>query len=343
ADHRRRGLPRHQPQPLPRRPRLQDPHAGPVRLLLPRHARQGLRVQGRHPRRVGGRPGHGGGRHGRPHRRRAAALQPRGHLHHRRRGHPDRDADRPRAGHPPRRPHLLDRRLRHPRPPPAARGRQARGGRPLRAGQDPGRDHRPGGARAGPRGADHPAEELRRAGAARRLRPPLRLGARRPQLPDDRQRREPLPVPRRRGPLPGDLPLPDAARGDRQRHVQRRRRRVQDDARGLPGRPRRRRPRQEGGRLPGDADDLGPAAAREAGRLAALQVGLRDGLEGLVRGDRQGPDAARLGAAVLQPGRLAAQLRLVQGAPRPVRPGQRRLPPRPVEAGRAGAGEEGLL
>ena len=46
-------------------------------------------------------------------------------------------------------------------------------------------------------------------------------------------------------------------------------------------------------------------------RVAALQVGLRDGVEGLVRVDREGRAAARLHAEVLEQGRAAAQLRVV--------------------------------
>ena len=67
----------------------------------------------------------------------------------------------------------------------------------------------------GPDRADPAAEVVHRAGAARRLRAALRLGARRAQLPDARQRRQPLPVARRRGPVRRDLPLPDAARARR--------------------------------------------------------------------------------------------------------------------------------
>ena len=91
-------------------------------------------------------------------------------------------------------PRLLDRRLRDPRPPPAARDGQAGGRRALRPGQDPGRDDLPGvpGKRADR--ADHPPQVVCRPGAPRRLRAPLRLGEHRPQLPHDRRGEQPLPA-----------------------------------------------------------------------------------------------------------------------------------------------------
>ena len=105
------------------------------------------------------------------------------------------------------RPHLLDRGLRHSRSPSRSRGRPAAGRRPVRRGQDRGRAGVPGVPREGHVRADPAAQVVRRAGAARRVRAALRLGVRRPQLPDARQRRQPLPAARRRGPVRGDLPL----------------------------------------------------------------------------------------------------------------------------------------
>ena len=85
----------------------------------------------------------------------------------------------------------------------------------------------------GPVRADHPAQELRRARAARRLRAVLRLGAHGARLPDDRQRQQPLPAARRRGPLRCHLLVRHARPRRRQRHLQHRRGGVHDDARGL--------------------------------------------------------------------------------------------------------------
>ena len=122
------------------------------------------------------------------------------------------------------RPRLLDGGVRDTGPPSAVRDGQAGGRRALRAGQDPGRDDLPGVPGEGPVRPDHPPQVVRRAGAARRLRAALRLGLHGAQLPHDRLGQQPLPAPRRRGPLRRDRPVPHAARRAGQRHLQHRRR-----------------------------------------------------------------------------------------------------------------------
>ncbi len=275
------------------------------------------------------------------HRCGAAALPTEGHLHHGCRGHahgPSRGAQgRHRAGGA----HFLHRRLWHPGPPPALRGRSPRRRWPLRAGQDPGGDGLPRSSIARHDRADPAPQELRRAGAARRLRAALRLGAGGAQLPDDRQRQQPLPAARRGRPLRGDLAHAHTAGRDGKRHLQHRRGRVRDDEARLPGGARCRRARQAHYRLPGRTDDLDAANPREAGHLAALHLGVRDGEQGLLRQHREGAAPARLATAVQQPGRPAAQLRLVPGQPGSLRQCQRRLPPRALEAGQSSASPSG--
>src|SRR5918995_422471 len=144
--------------------------------------------------------------------------------------------------------------------------------------------------------ADHPSQVVRRPRAARGLRAALRLGLHRARLPYGRERQQPLPTPGRRGPLRGYLPHAHAPGDPGQRHLQHRRQRVHDDEGGLPGRPRLRWARQKGGRFPGGARDLGPQSSGQAGALAALQVGLRDGLQRLVRLYREGRAGAGLRA-----------------------------------------------
>ncbi len=63
-------------------------------------------------------------------------------------------------------------------------------------------------------------------------------------------------------------------------------------------RPRLRRARQEGRRLPRGARDLGPQGPRQTSSLAALQVGVRDRLQGLLRLHREGREGAWLRAEV---------------------------------------------
>ena len=68
-------------------------------------------------------------------------------------------------------------------------------------------------------------------------------------------------------------------------------------ARGLPGRARRGRPRQEGHTGASHAGDLDAAGPGQVPPVAALQMGLRDGHAGLVRVDREGRATVRLRAA----------------------------------------------
>ena len=103
------------------------------------------------------------------------------------------------------------------------------------------------GTRRGSAGADRPAQIVRRPRAARRVRAALRVGARGPRLSDPRPRHQSLPAPRRRGSVCSEA---DRAHGDRtgrsrERHVQPRRRRVHDAARGFSGGGRRRGPRRD--------------------------------------------------------------------------------------------------
>ena len=70
--------------------------------------------------------------------------------------------------------------------------------------------------------------------------------------------------------------------------VQHRREGVHHDAGGLPGGPRPRRPRQEDPRPAGEAHRVHPPHPREAAPLAALSVGVRDGVDGQLRVDRAG-------------------------------------------------------
>src|SRR4029078_9220394 len=87
----------------------------------------------------------------------------------------------------------------------------------------------------------------------------------------------------------------------------------------------------------------GAAVPGEAGSLAALQMGLRDSLQGFVRLDQQGAAETRLATEVLQCRRPLAQLCVVQGTSDRVRKCQRGLPPGAVEAGRNWHDEAVLL
>src|SRR5215211_7956905 len=163
----------------------------------------------------------------------------------------------------------------------------------------------------GPYRPDHPPQVVYRAGASRRVRAALRLGLHGTQLPHDRLGEQPLPAARRRRPLRRDNPDHDPPQGAGQRHLQHRRQRVYDDEGRLSGGPGLRGPRQEGGRLPCGAGHLGPAHPRPAEAFAAIQMGLRDGLQGLLRLHREGPETARLRAQVLQQGGPDPELPLV--------------------------------
>ena len=77
------------------------------------------------------------------------------------------------------------------------------------------------------------------------------------------------------------------------------------------------------------------ATLRDAAAVAGLQVGLRHGVEGIVRVDREGREGPRLQAAVLQQGGAPAQLRVVPRQPPPLRGGVRRHASRALEPGRA--------
>ena len=72
-----------------------------------------------------------------------------------------------------------------------------------------------------------------------------------------------------------------------------------------------------------------------AAPLAALPVGVRDGVHGQLRVDRARGEAARLRAEVLEQGRPRAQLRLVRGEPRLLQGQDGRVAPRAVETGPA--------
>ena len=126
-----------------------------------------------------------------------------------------------------------------PETPPDPRGRPARRRRPLRRVEDRGggalRRVRATRARHG----DRAAEDVRRAGAPRGVRDPLRLDPRGPPDPDPRRRHEPVPAPCGRGPRRGGRPLP--RRPGRRGGAQRRRGAVRHGARGSRGARRARR------------------------------------------------------------------------------------------------------
>ncbi|CAA9525763.1 MAG: UDP-glucose 4-epimerase, partial [uncultured Rubrobacteraceae bacterium] len=340
--HRWRGFPRYKPRQAPALPRLRSGLPGPRTLRLPR-TRPGRRADRRHPRQGVRGPGRRGRGLRGPHGGGAAPLLGRGHLHHGRRGH----AQRARRLPAPRREAggacVLDGGLRHTGPPPALRDGQAGGGRAVRSGQDPGRDGLPGVPREGPDGPHHPPQVLCGPREARGLRPLLRLGPHGARLPHDRLGQQPLPAPGRRGPVRRHRPLPHPAGGAGRRHLQHRGRRVHHDEGGLPGRPRRGRARQEDSRLPRGPRHRRPAHPRPPRRLPPLQVGLRDGLQGLLRLHREGAGEARVRAEVLQQGGSTQELPLVPGEPQGFRERLGRLPPGAVEAGRYRAAQAVLL
>ena len=115
-----------------------------------------------------------------------------------------------------------------PRSTASRQGAPDRGGRPARRRRLVRRVEDRGGAglprlrHARPEGRDRPAEDVRRPGAARRVRDPVRLDPRGPPDPDPRLGREPLPAARRRGPRRRDRRRRRARRG-RGRGDQRRR------------------------------------------------------------------------------------------------------------------------
>ena len=144
---------------------------------------------------------------------------------HRHRRHPQRHRRRLPGRRRALRPHLLDRRLRHPRPPPAARRRPPHRRRPLRRGQDRGRARLRGVPRQGHVRHHHPARSRssgRSASACSRCFYDWANNGH--GFPILGRRQEPLPVPRRRGPLRRDHPGPDRRPRRRQRHLQHRRR-----------------------------------------------------------------------------------------------------------------------
>ena len=96
----------------------------------------------------------------------------------------------------PRRLHLVDRRLRRAEGASARRGAPARRRRRRTASR---RSRAKGCARVAARDVDHPAEDVPRPGAARRVRDPLRLDPRRPADLRARQGAQPLPAARRGG------------------------------------------------------------------------------------------------------------------------------------------------
>ena len=134
---------------------------------------------------------------------------------------------------------LVDRGLRRSRDPPDPRGRPARRRRPLRRVEDRGggalRSIRAARARHGHRAA----EDVRRAGAPRRVRDPLRLDPRGTPDPDPRRRDEQVSASCRRGSRRGRRPL--SRRPGLRGGPQRRRSAVRHRARGSRGarRPRR--------------------------------------------------------------------------------------------------------
>ena len=166
----------------------------------------------------------------------------------------------------------------------------------------------------------HPPEVLHRAGAPRCVRALLRLGLRGPQLPDDRQRQEPLPVSRRGRPLRRDLSLPDPRPDDS----------VNDTfnigakvfttmKRGLPGRARRGGVRQAYASASRQTPaDLGLALPGSTAARPPLYkwvyetASKHDSFVSIEKAERQ------LGyrAPVHQQGRTAAQLPLVRRPPR---------------------------
>ncbi len=153
---------------------------------------------------------------------------------------------------------------------------------------------RGGGVRRGARRAGREVpilrpEVVRRPRAARRVRADVRVGARGPRLPDPRLGRQPVPAPRRGGPVHRDRARRHPARCAREPDLQPRRVRLHHPARGLPGRVRCRRAPAADPLAPRGPGDLGAARARAGEALAALSVDLRDGHRGLVRLHRQGP------------------------------------------------------
>ena len=129
----------------------------------------------------------------------ADPVVPRGDPLGQRRGHRERARRRAQRRRAARRPDLVDRRLRRSRAASDRRGRSARRRRVVRRVEDRGRAAGRGVRPPRARRRDHPAEDVHRPRAARRLRDPLRLDPRRPPDPDPRRRRQSLPAARGRG------------------------------------------------------------------------------------------------------------------------------------------------
>ena len=123
-------------------------------------------------------------------------------------------------------------------------------------------------------------------------------------------RHEPLPAARRRGPVHRDRARGHRARRARERHVQHRRRRVHHAARGLPGRARCRRPRPHASARCRSRPRSRPCACSSSVKLSPLYPWIYETVteDSFVSIDRA-RDAARLAAALLQPGRAGPQLR----------------------------------
>ena len=220
SHHRRLRLSRNQPDSLSAGTRAQRALAGSGRVRLLRLQRPRRCHRGRHPRRSDHGPGVRGHRHRGALRGRAPAVLAGRHPNDRHRWHSARPRGRREARRRARRDDFVDGGVRHSGSPSALRGRPAHRRRPLRRGEDRRRGSVP---RVSCQGFVHPhhqAEELRGAGASRRVRPVLRLGAHGARIPDDREREQPLPAPRRRRPVRCHLPVLRTGVLGRRRHVQ---------------------------------------------------------------------------------------------------------------------------
>src|SRR5215212_3873072 len=88
---------------------------------------------------------------------------------------------------------------------------------------------------------------------------------------------------------------------------------------------------------------MGLANPGQTQPLPALQVGLRDGLQRLLRLNKEGRNGARLRAEVLEQRGPAEKLPVVHREPREVRAVIRRLAPRALETGRHRAAQAFFL
>ncbi len=95
--------------------------------------------------------------------------------------------------------------------------------------------------------------------------------------------------------------------------------------------------------FPAEPAIMDAAAAGEAAPLAALQMGLRDGVEGLVRVDRKAQTQLGWQPSTTNQGRVASQFHLVSATPQQMPGNDRRQSPGSMERGSVRGGEAVLL